>query len=132
MDMMIHFALTGNMGVLDIETKIDPYLNGKYAYNVSILCCPGEIAQITGIEEVRNLPGVIDVVVSHPEGDIITPNMKGRLAQITIRILGKADSSEQMCNDILNIQRMFNINSVMGENMILDGMDKNDFIGTLL
>ena len=92
----------------------------------------GEIAQITGIEEVRNLPGVIDVVVSHPEGDIITPNMKGRLAQITIRILGKADSSEQMCNDILNIQRMFNINSVMGENMILDGMDKNDFIGTLL
>ena len=58
--------------------------------------------------------------------------MKGRLAQITIRILGKADSSEQMCNDILNIQRMFNINSVMGENMILDGMDKNDFIGTLL
>lgn len=131
MDMLIHFALTGEMGEPEIGTKADPYLGGKYAYNVSILCKPGKIAKITGIDEMRRLPGVIDVVVAHPEGETITMAMKGRLAQITIRILGRAESIGQMKEEMLEIQRLAHVISDAGEEMILDGLEETDYIGTI-
>lgn len=131
MDMLIHFALTGNMGVPDISAKVDPYFGGKYAYNVSLLCKPGKIAKITGLDEIRKLPGVLSVVVAHPEGDEITQKMKGLLAQITVRILGKADSIEVMKNEMLEIQRLAHVVSETGEEMILPGLEESDYIGTV-
>ena len=131
MDMLISFALTGEMGEPEIAKKIDPYLNGQYSYNVSILCKPGKIAKISGVEEIKKLPGVIDVVIAHPEGETITMAMKGRLAQITIRILGKAYSVEQMKREMLEIQQLAQVVSDKGEEMILDGLEESDYIGTI-
>ena len=131
LDMMIHFALTGNMGEPDIEKKADPYFGGKYTYNVSLLCKPGKIAKIAGLDEIEKLPGVIEVVVAHPEGDEITQKMKGLLAQITVRILGRADSIEAMKNEMLEIQRLAHVISDAGEEMILPGMEESDYVGTV-
>lgn len=131
LDMLIRFALTGDMGEPDIAEKVDPFLGGKYTYNVSLLCKPGIIAKITGLEELEKLPGVIKVVVAHPEGDEITQKMKGLLAQITVRILGKADSIEQMKAEMLEIQRLVHVVSDVGEEMILPGMEESDYIGTI-
>ena len=131
LDMMINFALTGQTGEPDIAKKVDPYLGGKYSYNVSLLCKPGTVAKITGLDEIRLLPGVFDVVVAHPEGDTITEAMKGRLAQITVRVLGRADDIESMKNEILEIQRIAHVISDTGEEMILPGMEESDFIGTI-
>ena len=96
LDMMITFALTGETGEPDIRKKIDPYLGGKYSYNVSLLCKPGKVAEIKGLEKIKGIPGVFEVVVAHPVGDTITEAMKGRLAQITVRILGGADDITTM------------------------------------
>ena len=131
LDMMICFALTGESGELDIDRKVDPYLGGKYSYNVSLLCKPGKVAEIKGLDEIRKLPGVFDVVVAHPVGDVITEAMKGRLAQITVRILGKADTIESMKTEMLEIQRLAHVISDTGEEMILPGMEEDDFIGTI-
>lgn len=131
LDMLIRFALTGDMGEPDIAEKVDPFFGGKYTYNVSLLCKPGIIAKITGLEELEKLPGVIKVVVAHPEGDEITQKMKGLLAQITVRILGKADSIEQMKAEMLEIQRLVHVVSDVGEEMILPGMEESDYIGTI-
>ena len=131
LDMMIRFALTGDNGEPDIDKKVDPYLGGKYSYNVSLLCKPGKVAEIRGLEEIRKLLGVFDVVVAHPVGDTITEAMKGRLAQITVRILGRADTIEQMKNEMLEIQRLAHVISETGEEMILPGMEESDFIGTV-
>lgn len=129
MDMMIRFALTGDMGEPEISQKADPYFGGKYTYNVSLLCKPGKIAKITGLEEIKKLPGVIKVVVAHPEGDEITQRMRGLLAQITVRILGKADGIEQMKNEMLEIQQLAHVVSSEGEEMILPGMEESDYEG---
>lgn len=131
MDMLIRFALTGDMGEPDIAKKADPYFKGKYTYNVSLLCKPGKIAKITGLDEIEKLPGVIKVVVAHPEGDEITQKMRGLLAQITIRILGKADSIVQMKKEMFEIQRLAHVISDIGEDMILPGMEESDYIGTI-
>lgn len=131
LDMMIRFALTGEMGESDIAMKVDPYLGGKYSYNVSLLCKPGKVAEIKGLDDIRKLPGVFDVVVAHPVGDTITDAMKGRLAQITVRILGKADDIESMKNEMLEIQRLAHVISDKGEEMILPGMEESDYVGTI-
>lgn len=131
MDMLIRFALTGDMGEPEIMQKVDPYFGGKYAYNVSLLCKPGKIAKITGLDEIEQLPGVLKVVVAHPEGDVITQKMKGLLAQITIRVLGKADNIEQMKEEMLEIQSLAHVISSEGEEMILPGMEKSDYEETV-
>lgn len=131
LDMMIRFALTGETGEPDIAKKVDPYLGGKYSYNVSLLCKPGKVAEIKGLDEIRKLPGVFDVVVAHPVGDTITEAMKGRLAQITVRILGKADDIESMKNEMLEMQRIAHVISDTGEEMILPGMEEADYVGTI-
>ena len=132
MDMLIRFALTGKMDDGTLAGRIDPYLGGRYAYNVSLLCRPGRIRQICGLEEIERLPGVIRAVVAHPEGDEISLAMKGRLAQITVRVLGRADSLTQMKNEMLEIQRLAHVISEQGEEMVLPGLDENDFAGSVL
>ena len=77
------------------------------------------------------MPGVFDAVVAHPVGDTITEAMKGRLAQITIRILGKADSIEGMKEEMLEIQRLAHVISDTGEEMNLPGLEDSDFVGTI-
>ncbi|MBQ9300550.1 MAG: ATP-grasp domain-containing protein [Clostridia bacterium] len=131
LDMLIHFALTGDMGEPDMDKKADPFLGGKYAYNVSLLCKPGKIAKITGLEDVQRLPGVLEVVLAHPEGDTITRAMKGRLAQITVRVLGSADTVERMKKEMLAIQRLVHVISETGEEMILPGLEEDDFNGSV-
>lgn len=131
MDMMIRFALTGDMGEPEIDKKADPYLSGKYSYNVSLLCKPGKVAHIQGLDEIRKLPGVFNAVVAHPEGDTITQAMKGRLAQITVRILGKADTIDKMKEEMLQIQKLAHVISDEGEEMILPGLVESDFEGTI-
>ena len=131
LDMMIRFALTGETGEPEIAQKVDPYLGGKYSYNVSLLCRPGKVAQITGLDEIRKFPGVFSAVVAHPPGDTITEKMKGRLAQITVRILGRADDLETMKAEMLEIQRLAHVISDTGEEMILPGLDDTDFEGTV-
>ena len=131
-DMLIFFALTGDMGVPDIAQRVDPMLGKKYSYNVSLLCKPGKIAKITGIEEVKKLPGVIDAVIAHPPGDEITRSMRGLLAQITVRVLGRADSIEAMKKEMFQIQDTIEVFSDTGEKLNLAGVDDSDFDGTIL
>jgi len=98
---------------------------------VSLLCRPGKIARISGLEEIGRLPGVVGAVVAHPEGDTITQAMKGRLAQITVRVFGEADSVERMRDEMLRIQRLAHIVSDAGEELLLPGVEESDFEGTL-
>ena len=131
LDMMIHFALTGDMGEPELDKKVDAYLGGKYSFNVSVLSKPGKIAEIRGLEKVKSMPEVIEAVVAHPEGDVITENMVGLLAQITVRILGKADSIEQMKSAMYAIHDTIQVISDKGENLVLPGMEDTDFEGTI-
>ena len=57
--------------------------------------------------------------------------MKGLLAQITVRILGRADDIETMKNEMLAIQRLAHVISTEGEEMILPGLEESDYVGTI-
>lgn len=124
LEMLIHFALTGKM--TETEIHVDPFFNGVYPYNVSLLAKPGKIADLTGIEEARKIPGVIDVVVAHYPGEEITEAMKGLLAQITVRILGTAKHKEDVIPTMKQIERTIEIISDQGDNLRLPGIEDED------
>ena len=125
--MMLEFAVTGSMGEPDLAGKADPLLGGQYSYNVSCLSKPGRIAELKGVEEVKKMPGVIDAVPAHYPGEEITESMRGLLAQITVRVLGMADSVDDMRDKMLRVQDTVSILSDTGEELMLPGIEPGDY-----
>lgn len=131
LEMMINFALTGSMGEPDLEKKADPMF-AQPAYNVSCLCAPGKIAQIDGIDEVTRMDGVIDAVLAHIEGETITQEMRGLLAQIVVRVLGVVKKKEDLYPIMHEIEEKISVISTTGDDMKLSGIEKSDIEGYVI
>src|SRR5699024_4481118 len=125
LEMLIKFAITGNMTDGRIDNKINPIWN-KYACNMSILSKPGKISSINGIEKVKEIPGVIDVVLAHVEGEELPEKAKGTLSQITVRVFATAESKETLGQIFNKVNAAIEIKSDTGENLLLDGFNINE------
>ena len=128
LDMMICFALTGRMGEEYIAPKVKPEFETP-AFNVSCLCAPGTIKEITGLEAVRTMPQVADVVVAHIPGETVTEEMRGLLAQISIRVLGSVDTTEQLLSTMQKINETIHILGEDGRELLLPGVEYEDING---
>ncbi len=128
LDMMICFALTGRMGEEDIAPKVKPEFETP-AFNVSCLCAPGTIKEITGLDEVKKMPEVEDVVVAYTPGETITEQMRGLLAQISIRVLGAVDKKEQLLPTMQKINETLHILGEDGRELLLPGIEYEDING---
>ena len=132
MDMMICFALTGNMGISDLAEKVDPTFCGRYGFNVSTLSAPGTISELKGVDEVKTIDGVIDSVIAHYPGETITEETKGLLAQITVRTLGTVDRKKDVYPIMKKIEDTIQIISSDGNRLNLSGIEPEDIEGFLL
>lgn len=128
LEMMILFALTGKMGEESIVDKVKPMF-ATPAFNVSCLCAPGTIKEIQGVEEVKGFPEVEDVVIAHYPGDTITEQMKGLLAQITIRVLGSVRKKEDLLPVMQRINGTIHVISEEGMELLLPGIECRDING---
>lgn len=128
LEMMICFALTRKMGEESIALKANPEFTTP-SFNVSCLCAPGTIKEITGIEKVKSMPEVEDVVVAHYPGETITEQMRGLLAQITIRVLGSVDTKEQLLSVMQKINETIHILGEDGRELLLPGIEYEDING---
>lgn len=131
MEMMIHHSLTGKMGEEDIADKAVPEFSTP-AFNVSCLCALGTIREITGVEEVRAMDEVEDVVLAHIPGDTITERMRGLLAQITIRVLGSVKKKEELLPVMQYIDNVIHIVGEKGEELMMPGIEYSDIEGCVL
>lgn len=131
LEMMILFALTGKMGKEDIASRANPEFSHP-AFNVSCLCAPGTIKEIAGIDEVKAMKMVEDVVVAHKAGETITEQMRGLLAQITVRVLGVAPTKEDILPTMQKIGNTIHIVGENGEELMLPGIDYDDINGLVV
>ena len=132
MDMLINFAITGNMTEdPDIAGKIT---EGLYApcFNISVLMKPGTIEQFTGLGRIEDDPHVVAAVKAHVEGETLPPEAKGELRQIALRILGIAPDTDSMAQIVLPLQDAVDIVSVEGESLKLSGLTSEDFLELLV
>jgi biotin carboxylase len=131
LEMMIYHSLTGSMGPEDITAKVNPLFNAP-AFNVSCLCAPGTIKEIIGVEEVRSLPEVEDVVLGHVPGETITEQMRGLLAQITVRVLGSVSKKEELLPIMQKIDNTIHLVGEQGEELLLPGIEYSDIDGFVI
>ena len=131
LEMMIHHSLTGEMGNENIAAKVNPLFDTP-AFNVSCLCAPGTIKEITGIEEVKAMEEVEDVVIAHVPGETITENMKGLLAQITVRVLGSVENKDQLLPIMQKIDNTIHIIGEQSEELLLPGIEYCDIDGFVI
>ena len=129
--MLINFALTGEMTNEDISTKVNPATMSP-CYNVSCLCAPGTIAEITGCDTLMQEEGVIDSILTHFPGETITEEMKGLLTQITVRVLGSVKSQDELCSTMQHIGETIQITSTDNRQLLLPGIQQEDIEGMVL
>ena len=129
--MMVWYGVTGDMGGPELINKANSLFKVP-AFNVSCLSAPGTIKAITGIDEVKNLPEVVDAVVAHVPGETITEQMKGLLSQITVRVLGSVKDKESLLPVIQKINSTIHIVGLDDEELMLPGIEFDDIDGYLL
>ncbi|MCE7791183.1 ATP-grasp domain-containing protein [Salipaludibacillus sp. CUR1] len=125
LEMMIKFALSGKKTEPFLHKKADPYWN-KYACNVSFLIKPGKIDKIQGLEEVKRIPEVLDVVLAHTEGEELLESSKGTLKQIMLRVFATANNKKELEHLLNSIYNTLKVTSVDGESMLLEGFDTQE------
>lgn len=128
LEMMIYHSLTGKMGDENIAGKAVPEFSTP-AFNVSCLCAPGTIKEIKGLEEIRAMDEVEDVVIAHIPGDTITEKMRGLLAQVAIRVLGTVKKKEELLPIMQHICNAVHIIGENGEELLLPGVENGDIEG---
>lgn len=131
LEMMIYFALTGKMGEKSIDNIAIPEFKTP-AFNVSCLSAPGTIKEINGVDEVKQMAEVEDAVLAHMPGETITEQMRGLLAQITVRILGSVPTKDDLLPTMQHINNTIHIIGENGEELLLSGIEYNDIDGYVL
>ncbi len=130
LEMMINFAVSGTMGA-SIKDKVDPYLCGKYGWNVSALRGIGTVKTICGAEELRNLSDVVHVDIAHEDGHILTEADKGTLKQISCRFIGLSESKEAMCRTANKITSTYDALDEDGNSLLLPQISFEKYLDTI-
>ncbi len=132
LEMLIRFALTGQMAEYSLnEKRVNPEWK-RYGCNVSFLIKPGVIDKIYGMDEIVKIPGVIDAVLARTEGEEILESDKGTLKQIIMRVFATAASQEELERILDEIYSSLKVLSIDGDNMLLEGFDTKDLRGALI
>ena len=119
-ELMIRFALTGNMTEEDLTKKANP-LFPKWGCKLSPLVKTGKIAKIEGLDIIQKMPEVVSVNPSYRVGDTVTGI--GTLKQIVCRFFLVADTKELLKQAIDKVQKTLVVEDEAGKSMILKLFD---------
>ena len=117
LDMMIEQAVYGKSNV-DLNKLVNPHFPRPYC-NITFLIMPGTIGKIEGVEDIRSMPNIIDVVLSYKEGDTIRQKSLGTLQQVVARIFAFANTESQLADVMDEVHSRFNVISDNGKSMLL-------------
>ncbi|RHV92935.1 ATP-grasp domain-containing protein [Culturomica massiliensis] len=123
LEMLIRFALTGKM--TDCKTLPEPHFD-KPAANITFLAKPGVIGEIKGVEQIRTLPGVIDLIFTYLAGEEIPQKAVGTLAQVILRVFIVSETKKQLKQTMDEVHRSIEIHSTTGEDMLLPTFDTHE------
>jgi len=120
LEYMINYALTGKMCEFEITEKD----NAKFKYpccNYYVGLKPGIIKKMGGVDEVRNMDGVLNVTVMAKEGEeVFDTNALERIC-LRIHVVGK--TPEELAENLVKISNTLNIISENGEEMQLEPLE---------
>ncbi len=114
---MINYALTGKMADFCIADRDTPFFS-KPCCNLYIALRAGIITTLEGVDEVRKIPGVLNVTEMSDVGTQI--KRTGSLDQVCMRMHLIGDDREHLAKTINKVYETLNILDENGEDMILE------------
>lgn len=117
LEMHIRFALTGAFEGYDVKKLDNPYYKRIYS-SLNVLLRGGTITQISGIEETRNLPGVIHMNMMQKIGNVVEET--GTVFQILNKYSLEVESKEALADLIKEIYSKLSVLDENGNEMIFD------------
>ncbi len=125
LEMLIRYAVNGEMVDYESTISIDPFLNGKKAASVAIPLRPGFIISVSGIDSIQSIPGVVNFTHFYEEGDEVKPSYVNTLQQLYGRVMMVRDSEKELFDSLRILRESIIITDSNGNNMILwDTFDK--------
>ncbi len=106
LDLMIEFSLTGKMESASLKELDNPYYS-KSCVNYYVTLRPGTISNITGIDEVRKMPQVLQVLTFKKVGDVILPSQS--LDRVIYRLHVMDDTPELLSKTLEKISHTIRI-----------------------
>lgn len=121
-EMLINFAINGEMGVENMSKINDPSFGEKHAATVWFLLKKGTIGEIHGLQS-QTHNNVIKVLQRFDVGAEVTEEMVGTEAQVLARLYVVANSKEELKTNIRNIQAEIRVYDTNGDSMLLKGFE---------
>ena len=125
MEMMINYALTGRMYAKSIIPLVNPNYH-EWGCNITFLAKPGKVGSIMGVDEVKSLEEVIDVLPNYSEGDIIPESAIGTLKQVILKVFATTKTKEELAKLMDKIHGIIKVYSADGKDMLLDVFDTKE------
>jgi biotin carboxylase len=125
--MLINFALTGSMGVDDIDKRNDFLFHGKQACTLWVLLKSGRIQDINGLDELQDDPSVVFIMQRFSIGDIVLEEMIGNERQVLARIYIVTETKVGLDSKINEIKSNLSVIDGDGNDMIVDLFDTSFF-----
>lgn len=123
-ELMINFALTGNMSESNIA-EIVKQKSLRWGCKLSPLVKTGKIKKIIGLDKIRGTDGVISVNPSYRNGDTVSGY--GSLKQIACRFFIVADSKDELKERINKVTGLFDVIGEDGSSMLLTPFNTDCF-----
>ena len=117
LDLMIEFSITGRMDSAD-GLDLDTYAFSKTCCNYYITLKAGTIAGISGLDEVMNMPQVLQIATFHKTGDIISET--NSLDRVIYRLHVMDDTPEKLAHILEKISGTLLVTSESGEDMQIE------------
>jgi len=117
LDMMIEFALTGKMTCADAESQDNPMYT-KSCVNYYITLKGGTIAKIEGLEEVENMPQVLQNATFKKIGDVISNT--NSLDRVIYRLHVMDDTPDKLAKTLEKISNTLRVYDENGNEMQLE------------
>ena len=122
--MLINFALTGSMGVDDIDKRNDYLFNGKHACTLWVLLKSGRIKDISGLDKLKDDSSVIFIMQRFSIGDIVLEEMIGNERQVLARIYIVTETKLDLSTKINEIKTSLSVIDEKDNDMIIDLIDE--------
>lgn len=114
---LVHFALTGKMSDSRLSEYVTPYYE-DICCQLAVLCKSDTIYLIDGLDIIRELPGVIDVLCAYKEGDVV--GNEGTTAQIFAKVHIVSRDKFTLKTVLQEIRESLVVKNRRGENMVQD------------
>lgn len=122
LEMLIEYSLTGNMCSNEIKEMITPKFKKK-GFILILLISPGMIKEIIGLDKILEMEGIVNIMQTYKEGDIIPESASNTTQQVFGRIHLVCETKELLVESINKIKEKLIIIDDKGESMLIESFD---------